>query len=301
MSEPIAPLVLTFNEEPNLGRTLDALRWAPEVVVLDSGSTDRTLDIARSFPNVRVEHRPFDSFASQFAAGAALCRTNWILALDADHVVTPELVRELREWRPAQNTHAYKGRFRYCIGGRPLRASLYPPRVVLFNRATCRYEQEGHHQVLLHPGEPAFLKQHLLHDDRKSISRWLQDQERYAKQEAERLTTSHSEVLTAADRIRRAVIVAPLLVFLGALFGRGLVFDGWPGWVYVCQRVIAELILSLRLSQARVVSLESPTGGLMAVDGASGLPRSLDVADYMAPGDANARGPDSQSSVEVTR
>lgn len=248
----ISPLVLTFNEAPNVSRTIAALQWAQEVVILDSGSSDQTLEIARWFPNVRVEHRAFDNFANQFAAGAALCRTDWVLALDADHVLTPALADELLRWSPDGTTQAYMGRFRYCIAGTPLRASLYPPRVVLYNRRTCRYVQEGHHQVLKHPGQARFLAGELLHDDRKPLSRWLVDQDRYARQEAQKLSASAPAIVSWADRCRRAVIVAPPLVFLFTLIGRGVIFDGWPGWSYVCQRTVAELLLSLRLVQGRL-------------------------------------------------
>jgi glycosyltransferase involved in cell wall biosynthesis len=252
VTSDITPLVLTFNEAPNLGRTLEALSWAREVVVLDSGSTDATLDIARGFPNVRVVQRAFDDFASQFSAGAAACRTSWVLALDADHVLSPELVDELKTWQPTEGVCAYFGRFLYCIASRPLRASLYPPRIVLFRQGQCRYVQDGHHQILEYPGVAGWLSGPVLHDDRKPLGRWLADQDRYARMEAEKLSTTRPETLSWADRCRQQVVMAPPLVFLGTLLVKGVIFDGWRGWFYVCQRTIAELMLSLRLAEAKL-------------------------------------------------
>jgi glycosyltransferase involved in cell wall biosynthesis len=252
VTSDITPVVLTFNEAPNLGRTLDALSWAQDVVVLDSGSTDETLNIARRFPNVRVVRRVFDDFASQFSAGAEACRTSWVLALDADHVLSPELVNELKTWQPTEGVSAYFGRFLYCVEGRPLRASLYPPRIVLFRQAQCRYLQDGHHQILVYPGVAGWLRGPLFHDDRKPLGRWLADQDRYARMEAEKLSSAAPQALSWPDRLRRHIVMAPPLVFLGTLLGKGLIFDGWRGWFYACQRTISELLLSLRLAQARL-------------------------------------------------
>ena len=89
MSELIAPqttvLVLSFNEAPNLARCLDRLDWAPRILLVDSGSTDETLEIAGRYANVEVVHRPFDSFASQCNFGLGLIETPWVLSLDADY------------------------------------------------------------------------------------------------------------------------------------------------------------------------------------------------------------------------
>src|SRR5947208_17111059 len=78
----ITPVVLTRDEEVNIGRTLGQLRWAREVIVVDSESTDRTREIAASFPNVRVTVRRFDDFAGQWKHALSMIDTDWILALD---------------------------------------------------------------------------------------------------------------------------------------------------------------------------------------------------------------------------
>src|SRR5436309_3188974 len=79
----ITPVVLTRDEEVNIGRTLGQLRWAREVIVVDSESTDRTRQIAASFPNVRVTIRRFDDFAGQWNHAMSMITTAWMLALDA--------------------------------------------------------------------------------------------------------------------------------------------------------------------------------------------------------------------------
>src|SRR6185295_4953185 len=97
MLDQITPLVLTFNESPNIGRALERLTWAKEVVVVDSFSTDDTLALARGFPNVRVVQRAFDSFADQCNFGLEQIQTPWVLSLDADYILSQELVRELTQ------------------------------------------------------------------------------------------------------------------------------------------------------------------------------------------------------------
>src|SRR5215469_1156659 len=100
MIEDITPIVITFNEEANIARTLDRLTWARRIVVIDSGSTDATLEIIRSYPQVEVVHRPFDEFASQCNFGIAQVTTNWVLSLDADYELSDVLISELHRLHP---------------------------------------------------------------------------------------------------------------------------------------------------------------------------------------------------------
>src|SRR5690242_8184654 len=134
MLADITPVILTYNEAPNIARSLERLGWAREVVIVDSGSTDETLAIARRFANVRLIHRPFDTHALQwrFATGDTGVSSGWILRLDADYMVEAALRDEIAGLSPAGDTAAYQIAFTYCVHGKPLRASLYPALPVLF-------------------------------------------------------------------------------------------------------------------------------------------------------------------------
>src|SRR5205807_2531016 len=149
------PLILTYNEAPNIERVLGQLRWAREVVVVDSFSDDETVEIASSFPRVRVVQREFDNHAAQWNFGLKNTgiSSEWVLALDADFVLTPELVDELRALRPSADTNGFQAKFRYCINGRILRSGVYPPVTVLYRREFARYEQDGHTQRLIVDGK----------------------------------------------------------------------------------------------------------------------------------------------------
>jgi glycosyltransferase involved in cell wall biosynthesis len=251
MIEDITPMVITYNEEANIARTLDRLIWARRVLVIDSGSTDRTLDIIRSYPQAEVIHRPFDEFASQCNFGIVHVKTTWVLSLDADYELSDELLTELHRLRPDAAIGGYRARFVYRVFGRPLRGTLYPPRTVLYRKDKARYQNEGHGHRVTVVGNVMPLAGVIFHDDRKPLARWFTVQQRYAKEEAEHLMASDRNALGRADRIRLAAWPAPLAVFIYAFILKGCLLDGWPGWYYSLQRLVAETMLALELLDRR--------------------------------------------------
>jgi len=264
----LTALILTFNEKENIGRTLQALVSLPKVIVLDSFSTDATCDIAMAFSNVHLVQRKFDTHATQWNYGLDLVETLWVLTLDADYQVSAALLQEIENLKPVDALAAYSAAFEMRIHGKSLRSSVYPPRPVLFRRDRAGYYDDGHTQKLRHQGSLERLAGHIYHDDRKPLSRWISEQDRYAKIEANFLLAQPNESLSAQDRLRKRIFFAAPVLFLYLLLGRGLIFDGWPGWYYVCQRTFAEILLSLRLLTQRE-HLEEPNenkGGSFPAD-----------------------------------
>lgn len=251
MRDQVTPVILTRDEAPNIGRTLVQLAWAKEVIVVDSFSTDDTLTIARTFPNVRILQRPLDDLAAQSAFGVAQSRTPWVLLLDADYFVTEELVRELGTLEPPPGVYGYIAAFDYAIGGRRLRASLYPARVVLLHRDHSELWQDGHTPRIRILGDTGTLRGKVVHDDRKSFRRFLERQRRYMRQEAAKLRAADAGNLNLPARIRKLIVVAPFAVLVHTLFVKRLLLDGLPGLHYTFERVIAELILSRELLRRR--------------------------------------------------
>lgn len=261
MLDLITPVVLTYNEAPNIGRCLDRLRWASCTVVVDSGSTDGTAAIVQDHPNAVMHPRPFDNHTAQWNYGLDLARTPWVLSLDADYMLGDALIEELKTLTPTGEVDAYYAPFRYCIEGRPLRACLYPPRAVLFRKDRCRYVQDGHTQLLRVPGKAVHLTSPIDHDDRKPLSHWIWSQDRYASLEAEKLTHADPAGLRFQDRLRMRIIFAPAMTLCYTLFVRGVVLDGWPGWYYAFQRTLAEILLSLRLLEKRFAARPGTASG----------------------------------------
>lgn len=261
MLDLITPLILTYNEAPNIARTLEPLRWAREIIVVDSHSTDDTLELVTRAPQARVFQRDFDCHSSQwtFALADTGITTEWVLALDADYVLTPEFVEELNKLTPAPGVAGYQARFVYCVNGRPLRGSAYPPVTVLYRRALASYRQDGHSHIVDVQGKVGTLRAPILHDDRKSIDHWLRSQSRYMSLEADKLDDSAWGVLGWSDRLRKLKIVAPLAMLFYCLFVKGAILDGRAGLYYSLQRLLAELILSLYLIERSFLRSDKET------------------------------------------
>jgi glycosyltransferase involved in cell wall biosynthesis len=249
--DDITPIILTLDEAPNIGRNLEQLRWAKDIVIVDSRSADATLSIAARHATVRVFQRPFDSHAEQwnFALHGTGIGTSWVLALDADYVLSDELVRELSALVPPADVSGYRARFVYCVNGKPLRASVYTPVTVLFRRDRSHYAQDGHTQRVKVEGKVEPLSSVIYHDDRKSRSRWVASQKRYMRIEAEKLLSAEWKALRWPERIRRLRVVAPFAMLFYCLFAKGLILDGRAGVAYSLQRAYAELLLSFDLIQ----------------------------------------------------
>ena len=249
MLTEITPLVLTYNEAPNIARVLQGLTWAKEIVLVDSFSDDETVQIATSFPNVRVVQRAFDNHRNQWEFGLKETgiSTPWVLALDADYIVTAELISELQTLNPHNDIVAYRAKFIYCINGKRLRSGIYPPVTVLYRRAAATYVQDGHTQRVALDGRIEELRSHLLHDDRKSFQHWMKAQAKYTELEAQKLLAADPASLALADRMRRWLVLVPPAILVYCLIVRGGILDGWAGFYYAFQRAMAELMLSHRL------------------------------------------------------
>lgn len=249
MYDQIIPVILTLNEQPNLSRVLSKLTWARSVVVLDSHSDDGTEQIAKSFSNVSFYQRPFDCSANQWNAGIELAArtSDWVLALDADYLLSDELVDELGELEPGGDVAGYKAHFIYCIDRMPLRASLYPPHTVLFRTKLGRYVQDGHTQRLLLNDSIKPLIHPIFHDDRKSWDRWYLSQHRYARLEADKIRRSSWSDLPISGKIRRIPLLSIVLSPVYLLLYKGLWRNRIRGLKYAWQRLIAEWLIQKAL------------------------------------------------------
>lgn len=257
IADQVTAMVITYNEAANIERCLESLKWAPRVLLVDSGSTDATLAIAARYPQVVVVTRAFDDFASQCNFGLSQIQSRWVLSLDSDYELSAELIGEITSLRETDAV-GYSCAFTYCIYGRPLRSSLYPPRTVLYRTGLARYGNEGHGHRVMVEGRVGQLVGRMSHDDRKPLARWLASQQSYARREADHLLSAPRAALGKADRLRLLGWPAPVLAFFFTLLWKRCLLDGWPGWLYTLQRTLAEMMLALELVDRRLRGSNSP-------------------------------------------
>jgi glycosyltransferase involved in cell wall biosynthesis len=244
--DTVTPLILTYNEAPNIARTIDQLNWAQEIIVLDSYSTDETINILGSYPQVKIFQRVFDTHATQWNYGLEQIKSGWVLSLDADYFVTDHLVEEIISLNDS-SIDGYFIPFKYCVFGKPLRGTILPPRQMLFRKEKSTYIDDGHTQLLVNKGSFGQILKPVYHDDRKPLSRWLWAQDRYLLIEANKLLDTPETQLSFGDRIRKQKILAPFIILIYCLILKGGILDGWQGWHYAFQRVLAEILLSIRI------------------------------------------------------
>lgn len=243
--DSITPMILTYNEDCNLRDTLERLTWAKQILIVDSYSTDKTLAITSEFPQVRVVQRKFDHFADQCNFGLTCIDTPWVLSLDADYKCSESLSTEISELNAVKK--GYEAKFVYGIYGKPLRAALYPPRIVLYQAKSANYVRDGHSHRVVVNGDIGRLASPIMHDDWKPLSLWMATQIRYASVEADQLLAAQDSTLDWKHWLRKRILFTPILTAIYCLFYQGLILDGWRGLFYVLQRVSAEVCLSLTL------------------------------------------------------
>ncbi|HVJ04264.1 MAG TPA: glycosyltransferase family 2 protein [Candidatus Saccharimonadales bacterium] len=177
--------VVACNEAANIGRTLESVKWADEIVVVDSGSTDDTIKIAESY-GARVISEPWKGYGGQMNSALDHCRSEWLFSLDADEVMTPELAGEIRTllagepkfdayWTPRLN----------LIFGRWIRhGGFYPDRKLrLFRKGVARLEENTEPHTTPKTTVPTGkLKHDLLHYQYPTVALYIEHMDRYSSQ-----------------------------------------------------------------------------------------------------------------------
>jgi glycosyltransferase involved in cell wall biosynthesis len=253
----VSVVVISRNEEAYIGRCLKSVSWADEIIVVDSGSTDRTVEIARQC-GARVLYHSWSGFGPQKNWAIEQTKGEWILSLDADEEVTWELAWEIRkalEFPPIQSAfqimrrNYYGDRFLHC---------WWPDRQQrLFRKGRAWFEDVPVHERLVVNGSIGKLKGNLKHLAVADLVEYLQKFNRY--------TTAEGNILTqkkTRNRLRNNFfmqgVVRPIKTFLEFYLWRQAFRDGWPG-----------LYISLLSSVYRLTAAaKSGDGGAASVEGA---------------------------------
>jgi glycosyltransferase involved in cell wall biosynthesis len=177
----LSVVLITKDEEPRIGSTLDSVRFADECIVLDGGSRDRTCEVAAAHGAKVHRSECWPGFGPQKNRAIELASGDWILALDADEQVSDELAREIQQAiaNPSADVYALPRLSRFC-GRYMLHSGWWPDRVPrLFRRGRARYSDDQVHERLLYQGACARLHAPLLHDTHRSLEQALDKMNRY--------------------------------------------------------------------------------------------------------------------------
>jgi glycosyltransferase involved in cell wall biosynthesis len=241
MRHTLSVAMIAMNEEANLPRTLESVRWADEIILVDSGSRDRTLEIAQSF-GAKTSYHAFAGHGEQKNVALDLCTSDWILLLDADEVLTPELQAEIRallafpesspDARPPQFNAYLIPRLNLYFGRWIRHGGFYPDlKLRLFRRGAARLsEGVGPHSTPQFAGPRGRLRGDMLHYAYPTLDLYLEHMSRYSSEIA--------QLLAARGRTSRSwpaflwnTIANPAATFLYNYFFRLGFLDGREGLI----------------------------------------------------------------------
>ena len=222
----LSVVIITFNEEANLARTLASVAWADEIVIVDSGSTDRTREIAESFrASFFVE--PWKGFAEQKNSALLKASGDWILSLDADEEVEPTLADEIRVVLESNPTVSgfWIPRKNFFLGRWIKHGGFYPDRKLrLFRRGSGEFEDRLVHEDIRLDGSSATLHRHLLHHAYPTLEKYIDHMNRYSSLGAEMTNAKRPHGFSFLD-----IVVRPKLTFFYNYILRGGFVDGREG------------------------------------------------------------------------
>ena len=222
----ISATIITLNEEKNIGACLESLDFVDEIVVVDSGSNDRTEEICRSNPKVRFFSRSWDGFGRQKNLAAELADNDWIFNIDADERITEQLAcsigkadfSQVDAFRVARKNH-FGGRWiRYC--------GWYPDyNIRLYNRHSCSFSDRQVHEAVACRTTAPVLQGDLLHFTYDNVSDYLKRMERYSSLAAE-------EIISAGKRpTPSAIFFHPCFTFFKMFLIKRGFLEGYTGFV----------------------------------------------------------------------
>lgn len=268
MKPPVSVMIMTLDEEVNLPRCLASLNWCDDVVVLDSGSSDKTRQIATE-SGARVLIRPFDNYARQrnYGLNEIQYKNPWLLMVDADEEVSPELAAEMSAvlFSDSADTDLYRMRRKdYLLGQWLKRSSGYPTWFGRLMRVGhVRVEREINEEFVSE-GSIKLLQNHLNHFPfNKGFTAWIEKHNRYSTMEAELMakgglsSIKMADLLSADPSARRRGLKAivyrmpfrPLWMFVALYIVKGGFLDGKAGFIFCLLRSYYEFMINCKLKE----------------------------------------------------
>jgi glycosyltransferase involved in cell wall biosynthesis len=227
MTRPtLSVILITKNEAELVGQCLESVKWADEIIVVDSGSTDATVEICRRYTD-KVLVTDWPGFGPQKNRALSMATGDWVLSIDADEEVTPALAREIQVVLLSPQHHVYKIPRLSTLLGRPMRHGDWWPDQVprLFCRGHASFTNDPVHERLEFTGTAQALKQLLHHDSIRSLEQMIGKINQYTSGGAERLLARGRH-----GSLRQAVFHGVWAVFRAYVLKRGFL-DGREGFI----------------------------------------------------------------------
>jgi glycosyltransferase involved in cell wall biosynthesis len=223
--------MIARDEEAILSRTLESVRWADEIVIVDSGSTDRTPEIAASYSAEHFFHRDFRGHAEQKNIAIDKCTSEWILLLDADETVSPELADEIQDALKNPQYGAYwMPRLNLFLNRWLRHGGFYPDRKLrLFKRGAARVEEgAGPHGTVLFNGPTGRFRNNLMHYAYPSLDLYIEHMNRYSSEVADTIAAK-GEARSSLFAFVGTALLNPAFTFLKNYIFRFGFLDGTAG------------------------------------------------------------------------
>jgi glycosyltransferase involved in cell wall biosynthesis len=272
---PITAIILTYNESANMLPCLAGLAGVDDIVVLDSGSTDDTLDQARrARSDVRVYTNPFKDFGDQrnWALDNCAPRHPWIVFVDADEYCTEDFLQELIRFvaTPGDAVGAYVAGRNYFLGRWLKHTTMYPSyQLRVLKHGHVRYRKEGHGQREVTDGRCVYFKSAWHHNAfSKGVRQWVERHNEYSTNDASLILDQRAQNIDYAslflsDPIRRRralkqlgarVPLRPIVRFLYSYVLRGGFLDGKAGLYYCALRFAQDIHIAIKIAELRHLS-----------------------------------------------
>lgn len=228
MKQLLSAVIITKNEATRIAATVKALQWCDEIIVVDSGSTDETVDICRQL-GCTVQYHAFENYGKQKYYAVSLAKNDWVLVVDADEIVTTELANEitalLGKGKPSHN--GYKIKISLVFLGRLLRfgGEYNMAHTRLFNKQYGQYNSNEVHEDVVLQGDTPVLKNRMLHYSYENLHDYFEKFNRYT-------TLAAAQMKNRKPKSLFFMYIKFPVTFIQVYFFKGLIFDGYPGFIW---------------------------------------------------------------------
>ena len=245
INNKITPVILTKNEEHNIGKCLNKLFWAKKVLVFDSKSTDKTKKIVNEFKNtIIINCNKNLDYVDKLNFICKKTKNKFILLLDADYELSEHLVKKLSKFNPNKKIKGYKFRIFNKINGTLLKENLYPSKILLFQSKPKLFSKFGHKEIISYNNKIKLINHYIIHHDKKPFKIWKKNQISYAEKDAQIILQKSFKNLSLPNKLRRFPFLMNFVSLMYYMIFKNLIKYGYPGFLYILGRQFYEIILA---------------------------------------------------------